>query len=218
MKKCLLLLSVLCAFTVMAALTACPKTPPPATTAAPPASAAPSSAPVEQPLSVAPEKAVAPEKNPPGDIPDTQVFITYKPPSNLYSIKAPEGWARTESGAIVKFVDKFDGEQIVIDKATAAPVVESIKKEQVPALEKAGRAVKVSNVQSKKMPGGLTAICVVYTSNSEPDPVTSKQVRLDNETYYFYSGGEIASLTLWAPMGADNVDQWKLISESFKWQ
>ena len=29
--------------------------------------------------------------------------------------------------------------------------------------------------------------------------------------------GKMAILILWAPIGADNADQWKLISESFRW-
>jgi hypothetical protein len=172
----------------------------------------------EQAISPTPEKPVEPEKNPPGDIPDSQVFVTYKSSQGMYSIQAPEGWARSESGTDVKYVDKFDGEQVVVTPATTAPTVMSVNQEQVPAVEKAGRAVKVKNVTSKKMPSGLTAICVVYTSNSAPDPVTNKQVRLDNVTYYYYMTGMLAALTLWAPQGADNVDQWKLISESFKWQ
>ena len=41
---------------------------------------------------VAQEKAVAPEKNPPGDIPDCQVFITYTSPLG-FSLTIPEGWS-----------------------------------------------------------------------------------------------------------------------------
>jgi hypothetical protein len=57
-----------------------------------------------------------------------------------------------------------------------------------------------------------------YTSNSEPDPVTSKQVRLENNAYLFYKNGKLATLTLWAPLGADNVDQWQQMAQSFRWQ
>ena len=42
------------------------------------------------------EKPVVPEKNPPGDIPDNQVFIEYRSPLG-FKIKVPEGWARRES-------------------------------------------------------------------------------------------------------------------------
>jgi hypothetical protein len=39
---------------------------------------------------VAQELPVAPEKKPPGDIPDTQVFITFTSPLG-FSLKVPEG-------------------------------------------------------------------------------------------------------------------------------
>src|SRR5690349_231827 len=52
------------------------------------------------------EQAVAPEQNPPGDIPDTQAFITYSSPQGHYNVEVPEGWARTEAGVDVRFVDK----------------------------------------------------------------------------------------------------------------
>ena len=67
------------------------------------------------------------------------------------------------------------------------------------------------------MPHGKAVVYVAYTSNSDPDPVTGKKVRLDNVTYYYYHQGTLAALTLWAPSGADNADQWKRISESFRW-
>ena len=206
MKSCpaFLLLAVVAA---LATLTGCPKSSaPPAVSQAPPASAT-SSAPVATPpvsespgaasglaLAPPPETPVVPEKNPPGDIPDNQVFITYQSKPGMYSLKAPEGWARTESGADVKFADKFDGEQVVVTKAGAAPTVESVQKEQVAALEKGGRAVKVTEVKSKSMPGGQTVVYVTYTSNSEPDPVANKQVRLENVTYYYYMTGMLAAL------------------------
>ena len=70
---------------------------------------------------------------------------------------------------------------------------------------------------SVTLPGG-NAILVDYTSNSEPDAVTGKQVRLENNAFIFYNNGKLATLTLWAPVGADNVDQWKRMSESFRWR
>jgi hypothetical protein len=163
------------------------------------------------------ERPVAPEKNPPGDIPDTQVFVTYKSTAGAYALDAPEGWARSENGADVKFIDKFDGEQVTVSKSASPPTVSSVQRNQVPALQQHGRAVKIQGVKTKSMPDGAIAVCVVYTSNSSPDPVTGKQVRLDDVTYYFYHQGKLAALTLWAPSGADNVDQWKRISDSFRW-
>jgi hypothetical protein len=48
-----------------------------------------------QPLPVR-EHPIAPEKNPPGDIPDNQVFVEYRSPLG-FAIKVPEGWARRQT-------------------------------------------------------------------------------------------------------------------------
>jgi hypothetical protein len=91
-----------------------------------------------------------------------------------------------------------------------------VKANQAADLEKNGRAVKIDKISEMKSPGGKT-IKVVYSSNSEPDAVTGKQIRLENETYYYFKSNKVAVLTVWAPLGADNVDQWKKMSDSFSW-
>ena len=68
-----------------------------------------------------------------------------------------------------------------------------------------------------KLPAGA-AIKVVYTSNSDPNPVTNKQIRLESERFYLSGNGKLAELTFSAPAGADNVDQWTLMSKSFRWK
>ena len=42
------------------------------------------------------ETAVAPETNPPGAIPDNQVFIDYTAPAG-FSMQVPEGWSRSDT-------------------------------------------------------------------------------------------------------------------------
>lgn len=161
------------------------------------------------------EKAIPAEKNPPGDIPDTQVFIDYVSPQG-FAIKVPEGWARSDRADGASFVDKLDGVTVAVAKVTSAPSVESVKTNQVPDLKAAERAVTVVSVKAVKLPAG-PAIRIVYTSNSEPNAVTSKQVRLENERYLYFKDGKLATLELYAPKGADNVDQWQLMSKSFSW-
>jgi hypothetical protein len=46
-------------------------------------------------------------KNPPGDIPDDQVFVVYASAAGGYRVKVPEGWKRTEQGPDVEFIDKL---------------------------------------------------------------------------------------------------------------
>jgi hypothetical protein len=162
------------------------------------------------------EKPVAPEKNPPGDIPDSQVFIKYVSSQGHYELEVPEGWSQKENGADVTFVDKLDGLSVIISDSSKMPGVGDIKNNQAQELKKNGRAVVIRSVKDIKLTNG-PAVKMRYESNSEPDAVTNKQVRLENDVYYFYRNGKLAELRLWAPLGADNVDQWKRISNSFKW-
>ena len=161
------------------------------------------------------ETAVAPEKNPPGDIPDDQVFIPYTSPLG-FSIKVPEGWARTEKPNGVSFADKYG--RIDVELAPGAPPTAArAHTGEAAALEKSGRAVKIGSVADVKLPSG-PAVRIVYTSNSDPNPVTNKQVRLENERTLLAHGGKVATVTFSAPAGADNADQWKLMNDSFRWQ
>jgi hypothetical protein len=163
------------------------------------------------------EKPVAPEKNPPGDIPDSQVFVKYASSQGGYEMEFPEGWARTTRGSNVIFTDKFDGLSVTVTNAAGPPNVESIRKNQAELLKKTGRAVRIKGIKDIRLSNG-PALLMVYQSNSEPDPVVNKQVRLENSSYFYYKNGKLAELRLWAPLGADNVDQWDRISNSFRWR
>ena len=61
------------------------------------------------------------------------------------------------------------------------------------------------------------AVLIRYTSNSDANAVTNNRVRLENEAILFFNNGKEATLTLSAPQGADNVDQWNRMSKSFRW-
>jgi hypothetical protein len=50
----------------------------------------------------------ATETSPAGDIPDNQAYVAYRPPGGGYSVKVPEGWARTAKGGAVTFTDKLN--------------------------------------------------------------------------------------------------------------
>ena len=166
---------------------------------------------------LADENPVAPEKNPPGDIPDSQVFVNYTSIQGGYDIEVPEGWARTTKGMDVTFQEKLDGLSVTVRNAAGLPDVESIRKNQAELLKKTGRAVRIKRIQNIQLSNG-PAMLMMYESNSEPDPVINKQVRLENSAYFFYGKGKLAELRLWAPLGADNVDQWNRISNSFRWR
>jgi hypothetical protein len=152
------------------------------------------------------ETPVPAESNPPGDIPDTQAFVPYTSAAGGFKIDVPEGWARSTRGRQLRFTDKFDGLSIVA--TTGAVTVASIK-ESV-------RAGSDFHTRSVELPAGRAPV-ISYASNSDPDPVTDKQVRLDNVAVVFSHGAKSVTVTLWAPQGSDNVDQWNRIERSFRW-
>jgi hypothetical protein len=163
-----------------------------------------------------PEKPAVPEKNPPGDIPDNQVFIDYRSPLG-FKVKVPEGWARRESSDGVTFNDKYNTIALLESQRSDPVTVAAVKQQDVAELEKTGKAVRVTAVKSVKLPGG-SAVVVSYGSNSEPNPVTEKAIREESERYFFWQNGKLVTLTLSSPYGADNADQWDLIAKSFRWQ
>ncbi len=162
------------------------------------------------------ERPLAAEKNPPGDIPDTQVFVTYTSPSG-FSLQVPEGWARTDRSDGVRFSDKYNAIDAAVTPATAAPTASSVANHEAAALRKGARAVKIDTIGTVKLASG-PAIRIAYSSNSEPNAVTGKQLRLEHHRYLFYHSGRLATIDLAAPLGADNADQWQHIANSFRWR
>jgi hypothetical protein len=117
-----------------------------------------------------------------GDIPDNQVFLSYR--GNGYSIKYPEGWTRSGSPTNLTFRDKGNYVHLVIKPGNAG--------------------------QAK----GKTTIRKL----GPPDPVTGKRPLLIIDRYAYSKGGKVATLDEATPKGVDNVDAYRLISKSFRWQ
>ena len=167
------------------------------------------------PPTEAAEKAVAPEKNPPGDIPDSQVFVDYPSPLG-FTLKVPEGWSRTDAPTGASFADKYNTVTVSVAPVDKEPTAD-INDPAVANLVSAGHAVKVTAVKSVKLKAG-PAIQIVYAANSDRNAVTNKQIRLEGNRYLFFKDGKLATLDLTAPLGADNVDQWQLMANSFRWK
>lgn len=181
---------------------------------APRATAPPQQSTLAKPAASAVEQPLPAESNPAGDIPDNQAFVTYHSTSGGYEISAPEGWARSAQGTSVTFTDKYNGEKVTIAAAKAAPAASAADPELL-ALQKSGRAVRITSIRKVQLPGG-PAVLVDFTSNSEPNAVTGKRVRLENNSYLLFHNGSLAVLTLSGPLGSDNVDQWLHIARSFR--
>jgi len=194
-------LMVLCASLAGVLFTACGSSAP---TQNPGGSSQPGPSPVTQ------------EQNPSGDIPDNQVFVSYHSDAGGYSLDIPEGWARSETGPNVSFVDKLDSIKVEITSGSAAPTVQSVTDSDVPQLEQQVEAFEKVEITAVGLPAGQ-AVRIRYRANSAPDSVTGKKVRLEVDRYELFKDGKLAAISLAAPAGSDNVDVWKQISSSFKW-
>src|SRR3954470_2719266 len=107
----------------------------------------------------------AKETSPPGDIPDNQAYVAYSPPGADYSVKVPEGWARTAKGGAVTFTDKLNS--ITMEELTA-------KGTSVTALARSAEHAKSGKVSIVKRNAG-PAVRITYLAPGRPDPVTGKR-------------------------------------------
>jgi hypothetical protein len=159
----------------------------------------------------------APEVNPAGDIPDNQVFVAYRPPGGQFTVKVPEGWGRTARAGTVSFTDKLNTISMETRPAPAAPTVASARQAELPAIQSASRRYQPGTVTQVRRTGG-GVVLVTYKADAPADPVTGKVVHDAVERYEFWRDGTEAILTLAGPVGADNVDPWRIVSDSFRWR
>ncbi|MGV9849520.1 hypothetical protein ACWDWU_12175 [Streptomyces sp. NPDC003442] len=157
------------------------------------------------------------ESNPPGDIPDNQVYVAYRPPAGGFTVKVPEGWARSATHATTTFSDKLNKVEIAQASAGTAPTVQSVRAHMVPALRKQAPHFALGGVTTVHRKAG-SAIRITYRTDSPPNQVTGKRVRDSVERYVFFHNGRQVVLTLAGPVGADNVDPWRIVSDSLRWQ
>jgi hypothetical protein len=155
------------------------------------------------------------ETPPPGDIPDTTVYVAYSPSSGQYQVKVPEGWARTVAPDAVVFTDKLNIISIWTTKV-AAPTVASALAVEVPRIRRSLHGFALIGISVVSRLSGI-AVLIRYSVDSPPDPVTGKVYKDTFERYEFYKNGTEAVVLLGGPAGADNVDPWRTVTNSFRW-
>ncbi|MDP9165016.1 MAG: hypothetical protein M3O32_02965 [Actinomycetota bacterium] len=153
--------------------------------------------------------------SPAGDIPDNQAFIIYTASDHSFTLKVPEGWAKTDVAEGVAFTDKFNAITVTSRPTVMAPTVDSVRRD-LPDISKATPGYQPGDVTQVNRVGGQ-AILITYGADSPPNPVTGKVVKQSVERYEFYRSGHQVTVTLAAPVGADNVDPWRIVTDSFTW-
>jgi hypothetical protein len=161
-------------------------------------------------------KANATESAPPGDIPDNQAFVAYAAPNGAFSVQIPEGWAMTRAGQVVLFTDKYNSIRIESHPAASRPSRTSARASDVPAIRAATPGFVPGDVKTVQRKSG-PAVLLTYRADSPPNEVTGKVAVESVERYEFWRGGTEVVLTLSAPVGSDNVDPWRKVTDAFTW-
>ncbi len=151
-----------------------------------------------------------------GDIPDSQVFLTYDDAAGGYAIRYPEGWTRQGSGATVAFVDKDNAIHLTV--AAGAPPTAASAQAALARVRSSEPSLRVTAApRVAALPHGL-AVKVSYSVTGAPNAVTGKRPLLLVDRYVYAHGGKVATVDLATPKGVDNVDAYRIISRSFAWR
>ena len=98
----------------------------------------------------------------------------------------------------------------------AAPTMAAARAAEVPVIQRSVHGFVLAGLSTVNRPAGM-AVLIRYSADSQPDPVTGKVYKDAVERYEFYRNGTEAVVTLAGPAGADNVDPWRTVTNSFRW-
>jgi hypothetical protein len=156
------------------------------------------------------------EVSPAGDIPDDQAYVAFTPPGGGFSVKVPEGWAQRTAGGAVSFTDKLNTIRIESHAALAPLTAAAARSGELTRLARSVKGFKPGKVSTVTRRSG-SAVRITYIASSPADPVTGKTITDAVERYVFFHQGRAVVLTLSGPKGADNVDPWRLVTDSVRW-
>ncbi|WP_191907992.1 hypothetical protein [Nocardioides cynanchi] len=169
------------------------------------------------PRSTAPSTPHATEFSPPGDIPDSAVYVDHVAPGSHVHLTVPEGWAQVTKGGVTTYTDKYNSISIQVLPLAHPPTPSSVRAHEVPQLSRTVTSFHLQGITRVTRQHG-SAVHVVYGLDSAPNPVTNKVVRDVAERFDFWHAGQEAVLTLTGPSNADNVDPWQTVSDSLQWK
>ena len=101
-------------------------------------------------------------------------------------------------------------------RRAAAPTLASARATEVPSIRGSAHGFVLAGLSTVSRPAG-TVVLIRYLADSQPDPVTGKVYKDTFERYEFYKNGTEVVVLLGGPAGADNVDPWRTVTNSFRW-
>src|SRR6266481_3823365 len=108
------------------------------------------------------------ESNPPGDIPDTTVYVPFASAAGHVKLKVPEGWSRKQTANSFTFTSNLNSISIGWQPMKAAPTVSTARSTTVPAIRHSALAFRLLSVRAVTLRGG-PGVEIVYQVNSAPN-------------------------------------------------
>ena len=127
----------------------------------------------------------------------------------------PEGWTLKGSGADTTISDKNNIVHVVITSGHARTMGDLLS--ELTALKRTNPTLAFTPPTTVQLTSGV-AIKATYTTRSAPNPVTGKSVLLIVDRYELSKAGRRATVDLGTPRGVDNVDAYRKMINSFRWQ
>ena len=143
--------------------------------------------------------------------------MPFTPPGGVFTVSVPEGWARTTDGAATIFTDKANTVRIETYALATAPSTESVSVDELPIIASSTPGYRSGTVTAVQRKAGQVML-ITYQGTSPPNAVTGKTGTDAIERYEFWRDGREVILTLSGPVGADNVDPWRTITDSLQWR
>jgi hypothetical protein len=150
-----------------------------------------------------------------GDIPDNQVYLPFHNTAGGYTMIYPEGWTRQGTGTHVVLSAKNNIVRIVI--SAGGPASPAAVTSELTALKQSSPTLQFAGPKVIQLKSG-SAVKATYTTRSAPNAVTGKSVLLIVDRYVLSKGGRRATIDLGTPQGVDNVDAYRGMINSFRWQ
>jgi hypothetical protein len=127
----------------------------------------------------------------------------------------PQGWPRIESADKVTFAGKAGGESVQF--ASGACASGDPRVVLAGAVMHAGDFVANVRLEPIALPAGPAYRAEYETSATAPG-AGDERAHFAALAYLLRRDGRCALITLWAPFGAQDVDQWQRVARSFRWR
>ena len=88
---------------------------------------------------------------------------------------------------------------------------------ELPAIASSTPNYRAGTVTAVQRNAGQVML-ITYQGSSPPNSVTGKTQTDAFERYEYWHAGQEMILTLSGPVGADNVDPWRTVTDSLRWQ